>query len=59
MSDAVASPCISLCRLDDDDICQGCFRHLSEIRDWGRRPDAEKRQILALVRERRCQAAGL
>lgn len=28
------SPCISICVLDEQDICQGCFRSASEITDW-------------------------
>ena len=31
---AVKSPCISVCALDEEDICMGCFRSLREISDW-------------------------
>ena len=35
MSDKpVASPCNSICSLNDEDICIGCFRTNTEIRDW-------------------------
>ena len=30
----VASPCNSICTLNDEDICQGCYRTADEIRDW-------------------------
>ena len=50
----VASPCISLCRMDaESGLCEGCFRSLDEIARWGSRSDAEKRDILARVSERR------
>lgn len=30
-----SSPCINLCRMDDDDrYCLGCFRTLDEIAAW-------------------------
>lgn len=30
----IVSPCISQCRLDDKEICVGCFRHIDEITGW-------------------------
>jgi predicted Fe-S protein YdhL (DUF1289 family) len=32
----VASPCASICALDGDDVCIGCFRTGMEISAWGR-----------------------
>ena len=46
------SPCISLCTLDEDDICMGCLRSLDEIVDWTMLSDDEKRAVLANVAER-------
>lgn len=46
MSKELASPCIRNCCLDDDDICVGCFRSLSEILKWSEASDVEKEQIL-------------
>ncbi|MEX1032521.1 MAG: DUF1289 domain-containing protein, partial [Cellvibrionaceae bacterium] len=31
----VKSPCISICLLDEEDICVGCYRSGSEISRWG------------------------
>ena len=31
---SVASPCVQVCELDDDNICMGCLRSADEIRDW-------------------------
>lgn len=52
--DPVQSPCISVCSLNENDICLGCFRDLSEIAGWGQMEDAEKKEALkrAAVRER-------
>ncbi len=46
------SPCISVCVLDDKDICQGCFRSADEITDWLMATAGDKRDILARCRER-------
>ncbi|MDN4500781.1 DUF1289 domain-containing protein [Alteromonadaceae bacterium BrNp21-10] len=43
---AVPSPCIRNCCLDNNDICIGCFRSISEIVGWHTATDDEKSQIL-------------
>lgn len=49
----VASPCISICRMDEArQYCVGCLRTLDELRAWGGSDDAAKRAIWQLVRER-------
>ena len=53
MTEPVSSPCISVCALDEDDICMGCFRSGEEITDWFMASDERKREILALCEERR------
>ena len=54
MSDeSPASPCVSVCVLDGDDICMGCYRSATEVTDWFMATDEEKRQILARSQERR------
>ncbi|MGJ8691126.1 MAG: DUF1289 domain-containing protein [Thalassotalea sp.] len=40
------SPCVRNCCLDENDICLGCFRTLSEIVGWQTKPDSERKQIL-------------
>ena len=47
------SPCISVCALDENDICMGCYRSAEEITDWFMASDEEKIRILQRVRERR------
>jgi predicted Fe-S protein YdhL (DUF1289 family) len=40
------SPCISVCRIGEDDTCIGCGRTLEEIRGWKQSSDEEKSRIL-------------
>ena len=40
------SPCISVCVLDENDICMGCYRSAEEITDWFMAPAEEKREVL-------------
>jgi len=28
------SPCVDICKLDDNDLCLGCFRSRDEIARW-------------------------
>lgn len=58
MSDTPQSPCISICALDQNDVCQGCFRSGNEIVDWFTADDARKREILE-ASERRRKASGV
>jgi hypothetical protein len=46
------SPCISVCLLDDKDICTGCFRSADEITDWFMATADQKREVLRRARER-------
>ncbi|WOJ93705.1 DUF1289 domain-containing protein [Congregibacter variabilis] len=48
-----ASPCISICALDENDICMGCYRSAQEITDWFMASADDKRAMLALARARR------
>lgn len=50
---APMSPCISVCVLDDADVCTGCFRTLDEIVDWPAMRAADKRAVLASLAGRR------
>jgi hypothetical protein len=42
----VASPCVFVCRLNSENYCVGCFRHLDEIRDWSQMNIQEQRRIM-------------
>tara|TARA_B100001540_G_scaffold286062_1_gene279560 strand:- start:1979 stop:2173 length:195 start_codon:yes stop_codon:yes gene_type:complete len=47
------SPCISVCVLDEHDVCAGCYRTAEEITDWFMSSAQEKRDILARAQARR------
>ncbi|MBR9910384.1 MAG: DUF1289 domain-containing protein [Gammaproteobacteria bacterium] len=46
------SPCVSICALDEEDVCVGCFRTAAEITHWRSYDNTERRAVLALARER-------
>jgi uncharacterized protein len=48
----VPSPCISVCKLDPDNVCIGCGRNIDEVIAWPSANGAEKQQIAAAARER-------
>ncbi|MFT4614578.1 MAG: putative Fe-S protein YdhL (DUF1289 family) [Bacteroidia bacterium] len=50
------SPCVSICVLDEDDICQGCYRNADEITDWFMSSDEQKREILVRCAQRMRQS---
>ncbi|WOJ96269.1 DUF1289 domain-containing protein [Congregibacter brevis] len=47
------SPCVSICALDENDICMGCYRSAEEITDWFMASAAQKREMLDRAKERR------
>ena len=52
----VSSPCVSICVLDDNDICVGCFRSGDEITDWGMLDDQGKLEVLEKCSQRRADS---
>ncbi|MFJ3484916.1 DUF1289 domain-containing protein [Pseudomonas sp. NPDC090202] len=54
----VRSPCVSICALDEDDICTGCQRTVAEITAWSRMDNDQRRAVLVLCGER-AQASGM
>ncbi len=48
----IKSPCVNVCYLDDNNICQGCYRSGDEIRDWMRLDNNGRREILKKVAAR-------
>ncbi len=53
------SPCISICVLDDKDICQGCFRSAEEITDWFMETPDGKMEILERAIARRKESSTI
>jgi len=53
----VPSPCVGMCRLDDEgERCVGCLRTLGEVAAWVRLAPAER--ALALLRARSAGSGG-
>jgi predicted Fe-S protein YdhL (DUF1289 family) len=48
----LASPCVNVCALDDNGVCQGCFRTLAEISAWRESTESEKAETLAKSKAR-------
>ncbi len=46
------SPCISVCVLDEADICMGCFRSADEIAAWIGYSPADKREVIKRCNQR-------
>jgi predicted Fe-S protein YdhL (DUF1289 family) len=51
-SAAVASPCVDVCRLDNQGLCIGCRRTLGEIAEWSQASDARRLEILGALKAR-------
>jgi predicted Fe-S protein YdhL (DUF1289 family) len=52
---AIPTPCVRNCCLDENDVCLGCHRSISEIMDWQQASRAEKIEILSRSALRRSQ----
>ena len=53
MSDKpIPSPCNSICSLNDEDICIGCYRTNTEIRDWSYLDNYQRLDVLVRCGER-------
>ena len=46
MSTNIKSPCIQVCKYDEDGICMGCYRTMNEITGWLFMNDKQKAQSL-------------
>ena len=48
-----ASPCVGVCRIGADDLCEGCDRTLAEIAAWSGMTEGEREAAMASVALRR------
>ena len=57
----VESPCIGDCRLDDKDMCLGCFRMMNEILIWSKASPKQQLDIVqaCATRKREKSQTGL
>jgi uncharacterized protein len=53
-TEAVASPCNKVCRIDaNTGWCEGCLRTLHEIGAWSQLDDADKREVVEQLAQRK------
>ncbi len=53
MAENIPSPCVNVCRIDTGSgLCEGCFRTIEDIREWGRSDDAAKKVMWGQITER-------
>ena len=53
MAENIPSPCVNVCRMDTGSgLCEGCFRTIEDIREWGRSDDAAKKVMWGQITER-------
>lgn len=48
----IKSPCISVCALDEQDVCIGCLRTVEEITRWRGMSEQERAEVMERVRRR-------
>ncbi|WP_426417156.1 DUF1289 domain-containing protein [Aestuariirhabdus sp. LZHN29] len=48
----VMSPCVSICALNEEDVCVGCYRTDREIVRWREMSDPERREVIANANQR-------
>jgi predicted Fe-S protein YdhL (DUF1289 family) len=46
---AVLSPCIGVCSLDEEGLCEGCYRTSAEIAHWPQMNDDERLRLMETV----------
>ena len=42
----IDSPCVNLCKLDSDFVCEGCGRTIDEVLKWPEYTDEQKHAVL-------------
>lgn len=49
----VSSPCVKICKLNSQGLCEGCLRTRDEIARWLDMSEAERMAVIVLLRRRR------
>ncbi|PCJ91681.1 MAG: DUF1289 domain-containing protein [Porticoccaceae bacterium] len=52
MTGIIPSPCVSICSMDEKDLCIGCYRTSREIREWLLMEDDERLEVIGKSMER-------
>ena len=50
--ETIASPCINICVLNLEDVCEGCYRTADEITEWMSCDNARKKSIFEQSQQR-------
>ena len=53
---SMTSPCTSICTLNDEDGCVGCYRTSEEIQNWRYLNNDQRQDVLVLCGERGAKA---
>jgi uncharacterized protein len=55
----IITPCISICTLRNDGLCEGCLRTADEISAWGSMAEMERQRVMYEVLPQRRAREGL
>lgn len=53
LSSGPPSPCIGVCKIDDEGFCMGCVRTIDEIRNWSIMLPEQRNNTLENIQERK------
>lgn len=45
----IMTPCIGVCQIAPDQLCDGCFRTMDEIAQWSHLSDAQRQHFMDVV----------
>lgn len=48
----IESPCVNICTIGKDRLCEGCRRSINEIAQWSRMTAEERRTVMAELPDR-------
>lgn len=48
----ITNPCVRHCCLNEQDVCLGCFRSLSEITGWSKLDESQRTAVLGQAKQR-------
>ncbi|MCP5053453.1 MAG: DUF1289 domain-containing protein [bacterium] len=51
-AEPLKSPCILVCQLDENNVCQGCYRTMHEISHWIIMTEEQKNDVLIKIKQR-------
>lgn len=58
MTEEIKSPCVNICQVNLEGVCQGCGRTTDEIAKWWSMTNEEKQQVLENIEKRQDELFG-